>query len=319
MNIVCNRNSFIKILIIVIVTIIATCVIILLVGWLKFRSIVDGTIQNLSSIVEDQCKVEIVTYRHPLRMPRVNGVYEHSVATSLWDIGGSVGSSNCKDIDALPPPFTHREFVYGKDNTMYGQIFWCPSSSKKINKTDTIMACIAFTGTYYSSQWNDNLKLQLTSAKELNGSVEDTQIHKGFYEVYLSLRPWLWNWFKSHHNNNSEITQLFITGRSLGGALSTICAYDFAECIDSDIVHYTFASPRVGNNTFADKFDERMPNSIRVYNTEDVVPNLPPAVWRGNVYKHVCAKNPLRGQKIFTVNTESIVDNHIEAYRELPE
>lgn len=317
MNTNFDKRYIITILVTVLITFVITCIIVAIFAWWRFHKFVDNTIDTFSSIVVDQCKTENIEYRYPLVVPKTNGVYEHKIATSLWDIGGSVGTSNCQEELPMPPPFTRREIIMGKDGAMYGHIYWTT------NNRNEIMACMAFTGTYSSSQWNDNLKLQLVPAPELNGSVPDTQIHKGFYEVYSSIRQKLWDWFRTRIElDNASIKHLFITGRSLGGAISTICAYDFADCLnsvqDSMVIHYTFASPRVGNNTFADIFDQRVPNSIRVYNTEDVVPNLPPAIWRGNVYKHVGGSNPIRSNKLFTVNTESIVDNHIEAYRNLP-
>ena len=49
-----------------------------------------------------------------------------------------------------------------------------------------------------------------------------------------------------------------MTGHSLGGALSTLCAYDCARRTwrgvpRPAIVHYNYGSPRVGNKAFAEQ------------------------------------------------------------------
>jgi nuclear pore complex protein Nup85 len=49
-----------------------------------------------------------------------------------------------------------------------------------------------------------------------------------------------------------------VTGHSLGGALSTLCAFDCARrswrgVPRPHLVHYNYGSPRVGNKAFADE------------------------------------------------------------------
>jgi len=77
---------------------------------------------------------------------------------------------------------------------------------------------------------------------------------------------------------------LFITGRSLGGALSTICAYDIHNIDDVEIVHYSFSSPRVGNAIFAKEFNRRVVHSYWTYNTEDLVTEIPSSVMRKTLF-----------------------------------
>lgn len=52
------------------------------------------------------------------------------------------------------------------------------------------------------------------------------------------------------------VKYLFISGNLSGGALSAICAYDFANEINSDnLIHYSFACPKVGNQLYVKKFN----------------------------------------------------------------
>jgi hypothetical protein len=80
------------------------------------------------------------------------------------------------------------------------------------------------------------------------------------------------------------------------------------------LYHFSFASPRCGNIAFANVFNDAtlvpVQASWRLYNTEDIVPDLPPPVLEsGWNYDHV-------GKSVsFTMNMDSVNDNHTHAYR----
>jgi hypothetical protein len=288
---------------IVIVTIILTVVVIAYIIYKKYYDIVDKTISNLVEDLRKSClSWGTPSYRLTLERPLVNGVYEKNVATALWDIGTAVSLSNCREGIPTPPPFTHTHIVRASDGIMYAYIF-----------SNEEMACIAFTGTFDRAQWYDNMKLKLVHPENLSSN-KSLMIHTGYHDIYSSIQNELHEWWSA---NSSGKSTLFITGHSLGGALSTLCAFDFSSLVPSDmIVHYAMSSPRVGNVAFSEIFDQRSPNSFRVYNTEDIVVNLPLASWKGNVYQHICAK---RGGVPFTRSMETLSENHIDAYNELPD
>ncbi len=68
-----------------------------------------------------------------------------------------------------------------------------------------------------------------------------------------------------------------VTGHSLGGALATLYALDNARTqrIQNPLL-CTFASPRVGDATFAAAFNVLGLTSWRIANAPDLVPNIPP-------------------------------------------
>jgi hypothetical protein len=82
------------------------------------------------------------------------------------------------------------------------------------------------------------------------------------------------------HNAGAETRSaamsIEVTGHSLGAALATLYV---AENANAGLVRTpmicTFASPRVGDPTFATKFNQLGNTSWRVVNELDVVPNLP--------------------------------------------
>jgi hypothetical protein len=71
--------------------------------------------------------------------------------------------------------------------------------------------------------------------------------------------------------------KVFVTGHSLGGALATLAACHI-KMLGFDVDLYTFASPRVGDPTFAANFQGL--NCYRIANSEDVVTVVPPATDR---------------------------------------
>lgn len=300
--------------IIILTVIITTVIVIILMTFTAFKGFqyfIDRTINGLAKQVQQQCVDDPIIYRGPVLIPKHHSCYDKKLATILWDIGGAVSSSNCKIIP-IPAPFNRTELLMGKDGngmTMYGQIFW-NDTDLKINYCSFI-----FSGTYHVSQWNENMNINLAPAKKLNNSSKNTQVHGGFLHIYMGIRNQLWNWMNA---NGRRMEWIIVAGRSLGAALSTICAYDISfQCAKQNIelLHYTFASPRVGNVTFANEFNDRVPHSFRVYNTEDIVVDLPPPIWRHNVYQHV---GHLENNRAFTTNVGNLVDNHIKVYEDLP-
>ncbi|MBW4522072.1 MAG: lipase family protein [Scytolyngbya sp. HA4215-MV1] len=72
----------------------------------------------------------------------------------------------------------------------------------------------------------------------------------------------------------SEIHAIAV-GHSLGGALTTLYALDIASNNGLKPDTYTFASPRVGDDTFKQCFDSHVPFSWRIYNHYDIVTDFP--------------------------------------------
>jgi len=69
---------------------------------------------------------------------------------------------------------------------------------------------------------------------------------------------------------------VFVTGHSLGGALATLATADLAESgLTPNVGMYSFASPRVGDRNFAERFNGRVASRWRIVNTEDIVTTVP--------------------------------------------
>lgn len=86
-----------------------------------------------------------------------------------------------------------------------------------------------------------------------------------------------------------KITSVTICGHSLGGALATLLALDVAVNGIFFPSAYTYASPRTGDPQFVRTYNHLVPDTTRIANRLDVVPNLP----FPPLYEHVIGEFPL--------------------------
>ena len=137
----------------------------------------------------------------------------------------------------------------------------------------------------------------------LNNCTPDMKSHQGFNLAYSSIRDPIINAY-----NQYQPSTLYITGHSLGAALSTLCALDFASV---NPIHYSFASPMVFNPSAAITFNQLLPHSYRIANISDLVTIAPlPIMPNNDLFAHV--GNTI----IFQTNTGDYLANHTLAYME---
>ena len=116
-------------------------------------------------------------------------------------------------------------------------------------------------------------------------------VHSGFLKAYRAVRAevlQLVDAILQERSGEEQGWTVFVTGHSLGGALSTLCAYELATRpkwastanatntrTPPTIINYSYGSPRVGNKAFADAFNAAVPNAWRVVNNNDAVALVP--------------------------------------------
>lgn len=322
-----------------VLSILCTIIVVVLIFSLYVLHLKDEFVQQVNQHLNQLCdNSPVLQYSQILTIPIRNGYYEKDLALSLITIAVNTSRANCFTSGAIDNPvgFTNQLRINGIEpvsgtEVMFAYIFW---------NNDTHTAIISYSATELVSEWESDLEFPQVIPYGINGYKDGILMHEGFYNIYISVRSQLWNWWTS---NGANINTLYITGHSLGGALSTVCAFDFAdvfldkdcdamsynsqECLDTnpicmpndDIdndpcriqklpIHYSFASPRVGNPLFVQTFKERLPTSIRVNNTEDVIPQLPLAQQQQYTYEQTFGSVP------FTVSLGSLGDNHSIAY-----
>ena len=136
---------------------------------------------------------------------------------------------------------------------------------------------VAIRGTDNILEWVDDAQFKM-KACAVTGGVGQTE--DGFTDVYASLGT-------SPNNGNTLIgsflkarlqpgDSVVVCGHSLGAALATLCGYDIALNVQpSSLAVYTYASPNVGDGTFANSYNAEVPVTWRIVNPFDVVTHVP--------------------------------------------
>jgi len=138
---------------------------------------------------------------------------------------------------------------------------------------------VCFRGTEYFQDWLDDFDFSPVPYSPLPGG---GRVHQGFQIVYEAVRDEVRKLVQSKAPGCKEI---LITGHSLGGALSGLCAPDLlcdSAAVLAPIV-YTWAEPRVGHPDYVRFFDTRVNICHRIVNLWDLVPHLPPTL---ALYEH---------------------------------
>lgn len=130
-------------------------------------------------------------------------------------------------------------------------------------------------------------------------SAGDAKVAGGFWSIYSasragskSMQQQVFDLVDKYQASAQPISQLYITGHSLGAALSELFTLDLALSPYREIPYrnYNYAGPLVGNPAFAQLYDsqprelEPATRTLRIQNTYDIVPCSPPQLFG---YQHV--------------------------------
>jgi hypothetical protein len=138
---------------------------------------------------------------------------------------------------------------------------------------------IAIRGTEGIDEWIHDAEFLQVTCPFLPGA---GRTEDGFTAMYNSLRTSLAPGSPSVVNAlatlpfKQAVTSLTICGHSLGGALVTLLALDVAaNTTFKNPTVYSYASPRTGDPSFADTYNQVVKNTFRIANRVDLVPMLP--------------------------------------------
>lgn len=207
--------------------------------------------------------------------------------------------SACKELIKIPTGFEVIGYIpgfdkYGNTNRNFSIVYY----SSLLN-----MIIVSFSGTIFFSEWFDDASFKQVPPLLLGSYQIGDLVHDGFYDIYTSLQQRLKDVLSSY---NAIDPTIVFTGHSLGGALATFAFYDLLPRYPNAIL-YTFASPRVGNIQFSD-FLMNNQQYFRIYNTEDIIPQLPPAVIASEYYQQSGKNIP------FTQTLDTYRDIHTQSY-----
>ncbi|XP_065874844.1 phospholipase A1-IIgamma-like [Euphorbia lathyris] len=230
----------------------------------------------------------------------------------------------------LPDCFIVRSLsreAWDKESNWIGYIAVATDEGKAaLGRRDIV---IAFRGTVQYAELGTGMNFPLVSAADLLGDDTDFNplVHQGWLSMYTSDDP------LSQYNKTSVRSQiveelkrlldeykdeeisLTLTGHSLGGALSTLCAADIIvnglnrienRTEKCPVTVFAFGCPRVGDKYFKDLFDRSKDvHVLRISNAPDGVPHIPPIGFSevGQVLK-------IDTRKSFYVRTGNLVTWH---------
>ena len=206
-------------------------------------------------------------------------------------------------------------FSYDKTEECFGVVFR--------SQVAPYTYIFAFRGTASNLDILDDLGVESTSFTPFKAGVavpSNVAVESSFYGIYNSskgkipsMQYQLFQLIDKYNTSGKPIDQLYITGHSLGSALSELFTLDVAlsrPSIPASNINY--ACPRVGNKFFV-TFYETQPSqknpstrTLRVQNTYDVVPCVPfeKLGYQHLSYAYIIAfyKNILGGKADFLAN-----------------
>jgi predicted lipase len=141
---------------------------------------------------------------------------------------------------------------------------------------------VTFRGSYSVRNWIADLEIALVDTTICSSC----KVHDGFNQAWIERQSAIVDAVNSARAAHPSYA-LVITGHSLGAAVATIAgAYFRSVGVSCDI--YTYGSPRVGNDMFANYVSSTSQGSIyRITHLNDPVPQLPPGgsiAWLTNYY-----------------------------------
>jgi hypothetical protein len=105
------------------------------------------------------------------------------------------------------------------------------------------------------------------------------------------------------------VSSVTVCGHSLGGALATLCAFDVAANTPfKNPLVYSYASPRTGNASFVDTYNQLVPRTVRIANRLDIVPKVPTPPDYGHV-ELLYELNPM-----LKVKLDLLCQHHLTTY-----
>jgi hypothetical protein len=138
--------------------------------------------------------------------------------------------------------------------------------------TSTVNICMAYM----------DLRHTQVDINNISNYTQGMKAHYGIYTAYMSVRDQLIQTIQTYLPRNPQI---IITGHSLGGGISQICALDL---VYYNPIHYSFAAPLIFNESSYLMFNRNIKHSYRIANSSDIITFSPfPVMPNGDAFFHV--------------------------------
>lgn len=138
---------------------------------------------------------------------------------------------------------------------------------------------VVFRGSETITNWLDDFETLMTTYP----LCPQCSVHAGFYYSSLSVKDDVVHWTQALQKDNPTF-DVVVAGHSLGGALATLTAVNLIINDITNVRHFSFGSPRVGNTAAAIFISSLLPEIYRTTHYKDIVPHNP---FTNFGYKHV--------------------------------
>ncbi len=156
--------------------------------------------------------------------------------------------------------------------------------------SDANNVVVVFRGSDKISDWLANFQASYDP-----GPLIKTSAHEGFQDA---LFPAVISITETLGRVDARNKKIWVTGHSLGGALSSLYAAMLIENGYSIYGLYTFASPRAGTASFANQLNAAVVGPhYRVVNDGDVVPHVPPEPFYSHAGDRIILKTRYKDRK----------------------
>jgi predicted lipase len=244
-----------------------------------------------------------VPHRHHMHVPHVHLSQSNHIVSRWKGVRSQVDVQNavwCANVAYAEPEFNrHSKFVGSRYEdktykwdipyTMVAKEDWHTGvgTSQDIQRfiavdTASKKLMIAFRGSESTADWVANSNIAAAKWNHA-GAGPETKVHDGFQRQYDSQRKQLISRVKLYLNGQvagvPKISNLIVTGHSLGGALATLAAYDLQTTFSSASVDmYTFGAPPVSTlgSDFASRFSQKIQHTASYISRKDPVPCMLP-------------------------------------------
>src|SRR5262245_6926679 len=156
---------------------------------------------------------------------------------------------------------------------------------------------VVIRGTKTPLEWFDDFTAQPVSFQPSGKPWGNTM--RGFKLLYDDLGPQISQALGTLQAGGGALHSIFVTAHSVGAALAHLSAAETMAQFGAKPVSYTFCGPRAGDPQFVAAFETANLLTWRIFNTEDIVPTVPPAA--------VQLATPSMGMHGMTAMTQSLI------------
>jgi len=146
---------------------------------------------------------------------------------------------------------------------------------------------VAFRGSDNVQNWIRNFEFWQISPFEPFEDCQGCRVHSGFYTIWKNVKRQVLDaisevgcgQYNPLNESSSPDNLLYITGHSLGAALTHLAMFTLSNAGWNISKTYSYEAPRIGNKAFSDNFAQRFVRKVpvfRVTHNEDPVVHLPP-------------------------------------------